>query len=94
MNPKLHAYLDLERLMLFFDGNQDSRAEMIRDLMDTLWYELTDADHAILDARELRGVEDVEHIRIHVGEGFFAPPPEFLKCGDPAEKIPAERVVA
>jgi hypothetical protein len=60
MSPSLQRYLDLERFMLELDERQDPYADRIRDLMDPLWYELTDEDRRILDARDLREREGVE----------------------------------
>jgi hypothetical protein len=54
MTPRLRAYLALERAMLELDEQDDPLADRLRDAMDPLWYGLTDADHAALDARDGR----------------------------------------
>ena len=51
---RLEAYLSLERLMLALDAVADPRADQLRDVMDPLWYSLTDQEHTLLDARTSR----------------------------------------
>lgn len=51
MSPRLHAYQRLERVMLELDGVGDALADDLRNLMDPLWYALSDDEHAQLDAR-------------------------------------------
>jgi hypothetical protein len=51
MSVRLHAYQRLERVMLELDAAGDPLADQLRDLMDPLWYALSDEEHALLDAR-------------------------------------------
>lgn len=52
VSPALLRYLDLEQMMLRLAEAGDPQADAIRDLMDPLWYQLTDEDRKLLDARE------------------------------------------
>lgn len=54
MKTRLEAYILLERAMMDLDREGDPLADRIRDLMDPLWYELTDEEHAWLDQRDFR----------------------------------------
>jgi len=54
MSPRLLAYLTLERGMLELDEQDDPLADRLRDAMDPLWYALTEAERAELDARDFR----------------------------------------
>jgi hypothetical protein len=49
--PRLRAYLALEREMRALDAIGDELAELLRDAMDSVWYELTAEQRAWLDAR-------------------------------------------
>jgi hypothetical protein len=83
-NPRLAAYLGLEREMLALDAAGDPLADQLRDAMDPLWYALTDEEHARLDARLVMDVCSPA-MTVPIGEGFFAPPvqttPPTLKSG-------------
>ena len=47
----LDVYLALERVMLELDNVGDPIADDIRDLMEPIWYRLTDIEIAALDSR-------------------------------------------
>jgi hypothetical protein len=51
---RLSAYLALERQMLALDALGDPIAEMLRDAMDSLWYELSEEEHQVLDNRTVQ----------------------------------------
>jgi hypothetical protein len=68
--------------MLELDERQDPHADVIRDMMDPLWYELTAADRKILDARDLREVRVIEYARLSIGPALFQPPPPVPQSGD------------
>jgi hypothetical protein len=51
LSKQVEIYLRLERIMIELDDRDDSFAENIRDLMDPLWYGLSDEDHEFLDNR-------------------------------------------
>jgi hypothetical protein len=53
LNARWRAYLALERAMLELDLAADPLADHIRDLMDPLWYALSDEEHRLLDARSV-----------------------------------------
>jgi len=72
-NPRLAAYLGLEREMLALDAAGDPLADRLRDAMDPLWYGLTDEEHARLDARLVMNVRNPA-MTVPIGEGFFSPP--------------------
>ena len=52
MSYRLQVYLDLERVAEILDANADVAVDGVRDLMDELFYALTDAEHKALDERE------------------------------------------
>ncbi len=84
MNPKLELYLRLESVMLQCDKHGDARAESIRELMDSVWHELTDADHEFLDQRALTGVNELEFMHVHLLEALYSPPRETPQVRDVA----------
>lgn len=45
------TYLTLERAMLELDRDQNPLADDLRDLMDPLWYELSDTEREQLNSR-------------------------------------------
>src|SRR3972149_163463 len=49
--PRLRRYLELERLMLILDEEGESGADTLRDLMDPIWYSLSDEERRVLDER-------------------------------------------
>ena len=51
---RLSAYLAIEWQMLALDTLGDPVAETLRDAMDSLWYELSDEDHDLLDNRTVQ----------------------------------------
>lgn len=62
INKKLDLYLRLERIMIDLDDQGDSFADQVRDLMDPIWYDLSDEDHVFLNNRgevELRSLYPV-----------------------------------
>jgi len=53
MTPRLRKYLELERLMLILEDEGDRGADALRDLMDPLWYSLSDEERRLLDQRTI-----------------------------------------
>ena len=51
LSNRMHLYLRLERLMIDLDDQGDPLAEKVRDLMDPIWYSLSEQDHEFLDSR-------------------------------------------
>lgn len=51
MNKQLDIYLRLERIMIELDDRGDPFADRVRDLMDPIWYGLSNEDRQFLDGR-------------------------------------------
>lgn len=51
MSAQLRAYLRLERLMLELDESDDPSADVLRDLMEPLWYALSHEDQQAVRSR-------------------------------------------
>jgi len=75
MTPRLRRYLELERLMLILDEEGDRGADALRDLMDPIWYSLSEEERRILDERTIGRIKSVEEIRVPAGPGLFGPAP-------------------
>lgn len=71
MSALLDRYLTLERVMLEFAERGDPGADLIRDLMDPLWYQLSDRDHARLDARGLVSLVSLCPVWLPAGAGLL-----------------------
>lgn len=74
MSVRLDAYTALERVMLELDEADDALADRLRDMMDPIWYALTDEEHALLDARTIAAAGQLHPIRCPAGPGLFIPP--------------------
>ena len=55
MTNALRKYLDLETIMLGLEALDARAADAVRDVMDELWYQLSDADRRSLDERTAPG---------------------------------------
>lgn len=76
MTPRLRKYLELERLMLFFDEDGDGVvADRLRDLMDPIWYALSDDERHVLDERTVGRITSLEEIRVPAGTQVFGDAP-------------------
>ena len=78
LTPTLRTYLELERLMLILDEEGTSAvADSLRDIMDPLWYSMTEEDRRFLDDRAIGRIRSLEEIRVPSGSQVFgeAPPP-------------------
>ena len=67
----LDLYLSLERLMLDLERAGDSMADQVRDLMDPVWYRLTQEEIALLDSRGEIDPAELFPVRLPL-----PPPPE------------------
>jgi hypothetical protein len=76
MNNKSDLYLRLERIMIELDGQNDPFADLIRDLMDPLWYALSDEDHQFLDSREEMEIRILYPVTLTVPDLFASPSAE------------------
>lgn len=74
MNARLSAYLELEWLMLKLDDEASEAADSIRDLMDPLWYSLSESDRAYLDSRDFAKAVHGASITLHAGRALFCTP--------------------
>lgn len=75
MTPRLRKYLELERLMLVLDEEGDRGADALRDVMDPIWYSLSDEERRILDERAIGRIKSIEEIRAPAGSHVFGPVP-------------------
>jgi hypothetical protein len=76
VTPTLQKYLELERLMLYFDETGDvAAADGLRDLMDPIWYALTAEERQLLDERAIGRITSLEEIRIPAGRQVFGDAP-------------------
>jgi hypothetical protein len=76
MNNNLDLYLRLERIIIELDGQNDPFADQIRDLMDPLWYTLSDEDHQFLDNREEMEIRILYPVTLTVPDLFALPSAE------------------
>ena len=87
LSARFDAYVALERAMLELDEAGDPMADSIRDLMDPIWYALTDEEHAQLDARGTIGsVASLHPIRLPAGPDVLTGPSVLAGIEEP-EKI-------
>jgi hypothetical protein len=70
MNKQLDLYLRLERIMMELDEQEDPLADRIRDLMDPLWYGLSDEDHQFIDGRGVMEIRVLYPITLMVPDLF------------------------
>ena len=73
MSARLDAYIALERIMFELDEASDELAESIRDMMDPLWYALSDDERSVLDARKIGEVHALNPIRLSVAAALMKP---------------------
>lgn len=71
---RLEVYLALERVMLALDDKGDELADRVRDLMDPVWYELSDEEAAALDSRGVVDPGRLNPIRLALGDSVFYEP--------------------
>lgn len=75
MTPRLRNYLELERLMLLVEGDNEPTAEALRDAMDPIWYSMTEDERRALDDRSVGRFASLEEIRVPADQ-VFGPPPD------------------
>jgi len=73
VTDKLQVYLRLERLMLDLDERGDVLADRIRDLMDPIWYSLSEADRQYLDSRGIVELSALYPVTLVVPDLFRSP---------------------
>ena len=74
MTPQLRKYLELERRMLRLEAEGED-ADEIRDLLDPIWYSLSDLERKSLDDRTIGRSYSVVGIGVLVGDELFASRP-------------------
>ncbi len=74
VSVRLDAYLALEQIMLDLDAAGEELAETIRDMMDPVWYALSDEEHAFLDGRVIGGVYRLKLARLPFTKDLLSPP--------------------
>jgi len=82
LSDDLFLYLRLERLMMDLDDEANPLAERIRDLMDPLWYSLSEDDRRYLDSRGTVGIRTLYPVTLVVPDLLTEPSEEktvFLK---------------
>lgn len=82
MSPELRRYLDLEQAMVELDAGGNPAADVIRDLMDGAWQELSADARLWINARDLPPLGS--ELRVAVGAGLFVRPPE--RAPDPTNR--------
>lgn len=75
MTPQMRKYLELERRMLRLEAVGDEDADKIRDLLDPIWYSLTEFERKMLDERTIGRIYSAEGIRVPAGDELFASRP-------------------
>jgi hypothetical protein len=70
VSKQLDIYLRLERLMMELDDRDDPMADKIRDLMDPVWYALSDEDRRFLDSRGMIDVQVLYPVTLAVPDLF------------------------
>ena len=93
-SPRLKTYLILEQQALALDEIDENLANTIRDVMDPIWYQLTDAEHELLN---LRIIEGLAGSSISVNSDLFLDiprPPNIVDRESPVEVVDWECEVA
>lgn len=76
LTDRLYLYLRLERLMMDLDDRGDPLADRIRDLMDPIWYSLSQEERGSLDGRGAVEVRLLYPVTLQVPDLFREPPDE------------------
>ena len=71
LSSLLRLYLQLERQMLTLDAVGDASADDVRDVMDPLWYRLSDQDRSQLDDRRKDEIPWSPGLVLSISAGFF-----------------------
>jgi hypothetical protein len=74
LTDRMDLYLKLERIMMEFDDVEPGCADQLRDLMDPIWYELSDAEHEFLDSRTDVDVRVLYPVSLSVPDLYRTPP--------------------
>jgi hypothetical protein len=75
MSKELRNYLDLEKIMLEAEAVDERAADAVRDIMDEVWYRLSETDRRSLDARTIPGpMRVLEEVRLPMTRELFQMP--------------------
>ena len=68
----IDRYLTLERIMMEADERGDEPfADSLRDLMDSIWYRLSDEEHVVLNSREALSIAILYPVTISISADTF-----------------------
>jgi hypothetical protein len=73
INKYLDLYLRLERIMMELDDQGDPIADRMRDLMDPIWYGLSEEDRHFLDERGEMEIRSLYPVTLMVPDLFRMP---------------------
>ena len=76
LSNQLDLYLKLERIMIDLDDRGEPFADQVRDLMDPLWYSLSEEEHEFLDGRGEVDVRVLYPVTLTVPDLFQMPSEE------------------
>lgn len=76
LSSQLDLYLKLERIMIDLDDRGEPFADQVRDLMDPLWYSLSEEEHEFLDGRGEVDVRVLYPVTLTVPDLFQMPSEE------------------
>jgi hypothetical protein len=95
MTPLLSLYLNLEHLMLVAERVNEDTADGIRDVMDPIWYQLSDQDRETLNQRAVGFIRSFEGLSIPLGDHiYYRDPGPPKKASIPREPIQGWRKAA
>lgn len=89
LSNRLDLYLKLERIMIDLDDRGEPFADQVRDLMDPLWYSLSEEEHEFLDGRGEVDVRVLYPVTLTVPDLFQMPSEEEVA---PVEILPENGV--
>jgi len=87
MTPRLRIYLELERVLLLVEADNEIAAEALRDAMDPIWYSMTEDERRVLDDRAVGRLASLEVIRVPADQVFGSPPGPVARRSLPPEPL-------
>lgn len=99
LSTQLDIYLKLERIMIDLDDRGELLADQVRDLMDPIWYALSEEDHKFLDGRGEIAVRVLYPVTLTVPDLFQMPsseevaPVEILPENGVGRRFPLQEVI-
>jgi hypothetical protein len=71
----IERYLAFERIMIEADDRGDEPfGDSLRDLMDSIWYQLSDEDRGFLNSRGLISVATLNSVTVPISSDIFSEP--------------------